>query len=95
MYINIICVCVCTGVARSVITLLLLINSAAVPCVCVGVLVCVCMCGLLKGPGRVIDGSFSTVNTCKRTHTHRRWVERGVVIRSNVHLTLFIPCSSV
>lgn len=89
MYINIICVRVCTGVARSVITLLLLINSAAVPCVCV------CMCGLLKGPGRVIDGSFSTVNTCKRTHTHRRWAERGVVIRSNVHLTLFIPCSSV
>lgn len=70
MYINIICVRVCTGVARSVIKLLLLINSAAVPCVCVGVLVCVCMCGLLKGPGRVIDGSFSTVNTCKRTHTH-------------------------
>lgn len=64
VYINIICVRVCTGVARSVITLLLLINSAAVPCVCV------CMCGLLKGPGRVIDGSFSTVNTCKRTHTH-------------------------
>lgn len=64
VYINIICVRVCTGVARSVITLLLLINSAAVPCVCVF------MCGLLKGPGRVIDGSFSTVNTCKRTHTH-------------------------
>lgn len=34
---------------------------------------------LLKGPGRVIDGSFSTVNTCTRTHsyTHTHTVEVG------------------
>lgn len=51
-----------------------------------------CVWILLKGSGRVIDGSFSTVNT--HTHTHWRQEERGLVVCGDAQLTLFILCPS-